>query len=40
MFGNAVEQKTIISRRGSLSSNKVSLPAGKQPNLLFFKGLR
>ena len=31
---------TIISTRGSLSGNKVSLPAGKQPNLLFFKGLR
>ena len=30
----------IISRRGSLSPDKVSLPAGKQPNLLFFKGLR
>ena len=30
---------TIISTRGSLSGNKVSLPAGKQPNLLFFKGL-
>ena len=31
---------TIISTRGSLSPDKVSLPAGKQPNLLFFKGLR
>ena len=31
---------TIISTRGSLSPGKVSLPAGKQPNLLFFKGLR
>ena len=31
---------TIITTRGSLSPNKVSLPAGKQPNLLFFKGLR
>ena len=30
---------TIISTRGSLSPDKVSLPAGKQPNL-FFKGLR
>ena len=42
MSGN-VEQKTI-STRGFLSSlsflNKVSLPADKQPNLLFFKGLR
>ena len=27
----------IISTRGSLSPNKVSLLAGKQPNLLFFK---
>ena len=40
MSGNVVEQETIISTRGSLSGNKVSLPAGKQPNLLFFKGLR
>ena len=39
MLGNVVEQETI-SMRGSLSGNKVSLPAGKQPNLLFFKGLR
>ena len=39
MSGNVVEQETI-STRGSLSGNKVSLPAGKQPNLLFFKGLR
>ena len=31
---------TIISTRSSLSGNKVSLPAGKQPNLLFFKGLK
>ena len=31
---------TIISTRGFLSPNKVSLPAGKQPNLLLFKGLR
>ena len=31
---------TIISTRGSLSPDNVSLPAGKQPNLLFFKGLR
>ena len=31
---------TIISTRGSLSPQKISLPAGKQPNLLFFKGLR
>ena len=30
---------TIISTRG-LSPDKVSLPAGKQPNLLFLKGLR
>ena len=36
MSGNVVDQETI-STRGSLSSNKVSLPAGKQPNL-FFKG--
>ena len=39
MSGNVVQQETI-SMRGSLSGNKVSLPAGKQPNLLFFKGLR
>ena len=39
MSGNVVEQETI-SRRGSGSGNKVSLPAGKQPNLLFFKELR
>ena len=32
MSGN-VEQETIISTRGSLSGNKVSLPAGKKPNL-------
>ena len=42
MSGN-VEQETIRTK-GSLSSlpflNKVSLPAGKQPNPLFFKGLR
>ena len=31
---------TIICTRGSISPDKVSLPAGKQPNLLFFKGLR
>ena len=31
---------TTISTRGSLSLNKVSLPAGKQPSLLFFEGLR
>ena len=39
MSGNVVEQETI-STRGSLSGNKVSLPAGKQPNLLFFKRAR
>ena len=39
MSGNVVEQETI-STRGFLSGNKVSLPAGKQPNLLFFEGLR
>ena len=39
MLVDVVEQETI-STRGSLSSNKVSLPAGKQTNLLFFKGLR
>ena len=39
MSGNVVEQETICTR-GSLSGDKVSLPAGKQPNLLFFKGLR
>ena len=36
MSGNVVEQETI-STRGSLShlsSNKVSLPAGKQPSSL------
>ena len=30
MSGNVVEQKVIIGTRGSLSGNKVSLPAGKQ----------
>ena len=30
----------IISTRNSLSGNKASLPAGKKPNLLFFKGLK
>ena len=30
----------FISTRRSISPDKVSLPAGKQPNLLFFKGLR
>ena len=39
MSGNVVEQETI-STRSSLSGNEVSLPAGKQPNLSFFKGLR
>ena len=39
MLDNVVEQETI-NRRGSLSGNKVSLPAGKQPKLMFFKGLR
>ena len=39
MSGNVVEQETI-STRGSLSGNKVSLSAGKQPNLLFFKHWR
>ena len=39
MLGNGVEPKTI-STRGFLSGNKVSLFDGKQPNLLFYKGLR
>ena len=33
-------KRLLVRDRGSLSGNKVSLPAGKQPNLLFFKGLR
>ena len=33
MSGNVVKQETI-STRGSLSGNKVSLPAGKQPSSL------
>ena len=36
MSGNVVEQETIV-REASLSGNEVSLPAGKQPNLLFAK---
>ena len=36
MSGNVVEQEPI-STRGSLSGNEASLPAGKQPDLLFLK---
>ena len=39
MSGERLERETI-SMRGSLSGNEVSLPAGKQANLLFFKRLR
>ena len=35
--GYVVEQGTISIREASLCGNKVSLPAGKQPNLLFFE---